>query len=282
MWHSFVSKDGERASLEAPVLTAEDRGECDSEHAAAAGTSLSRNASAVQRLAAAVEKSAQTLQPRHDRKLRKIVYILNRTLQMCDQACDGQRKTREELEQTAALLIKAEAESNKMSCNLKKQEAELGRAKCEVHELREKMLSMNKLLTKTQHDLKVVSNEKQTVQRNLETAAGELKRRLKELERLADSRIKGWNTCRESLDQCKATKVVAETENAKLKREVQRQREALEAHLQEIHILRLRPVLVTHSPPTPISFARAGHHNCACDRSMYLSIRVVRHCTLKR
>ena len=263
MWHSFVGKDGERANLEAPALTAEDRGECDSEHAAAAGTSLSRNASAVQRLAVSVEKSSQTLQPRHDRKLRKIVYILNRTLQMYDQACDGQRKTREELEQTAALLVKAEAASNKMSCDLKKQEAELEQAKCEVHELRGKMLSMNKLFTKTQHDLGVVSNEKQTVQRNMETTAGELKKRLKELEKIADSRIKGWNTCRESLDQCKAKQVVAETENAKLKREVQRQREALEAQLQEIHTLRLRPVLVTQSLPTPNSFACAGYRNCA-------------------
>ena len=150
------------------------------------------------------------------------------------------------LEKQVVLLSENLAAAQGTADEMTKREANAvsaeGACRKDLHILNDKLVQLTVKASKSEIALQVTTKERNQLHASLKSETTELQRRYKELEKTADSRARGWDTCRENLERGKAKLVQLESENTRLKRELQRKRETIESQIEEIHTLRLHPV----------------------------------------
>jgi len=150
------------------------------------------------------------------------------------------------LEKQVALLSSDLAAASATAEQMTKREAiaksSEGACRKDLHMLNDKLSQLTGKVVKSESALLAITKERDSLQASLKSETADLQRRYKELGKTADSRARGWSTCKENLERAKSKQVQLESENMRLKRELQRQKETIENQIEEIHTLRLHPV----------------------------------------
>ena len=202
---------------------------------------LSTNNSALEQMQAGLDEMTRALDEEQEtrQRLAGLSTKQSKELSQLQQRCL-------KLEKQVTLMSDSLAAAQNTADDMTKREAKAlsaeGACRKDLHMLDDKLVQLTVKVSKSEIALQVTTKERNQLQASLKSETTEFQRRYMELEKTADSRARGWDTCRENLERGKAKLLQLESENTRLKRELQRKRETIESQIEESHSLRLHPV----------------------------------------